>query len=105
MVLRLGGERCDFIDAGVDGVADATNDGRDLGIGVVFQLFEFVVEEHAAERIKCCHTSFGLPQSKKLTCFIQLSGKGSAEGGDRTSFRQRVARTDLTLSRSSCAAF
>ena len=46
-----------LIHAVVDGGADALDEGCHLRVGVVFQLFELVVEEHAAQRIKCCHTS------------------------------------------------
>jgi len=53
----LGGQGGDFFDTGIDGCPQGGSKLRGGGIGLR-QLVEFIIEEHAAERIKCRHTSF-----------------------------------------------
>lgn len=73
----LRGQGGDFVDPRVDGVSQFLDELCRLRF-ILDEFLQLVVEEHATERVKCCHTSLCFSQFKKLTCFIQLSGKRCA---------------------------
>lgn len=74
------GQRSDFINSCVDGLLEFPGK-QPLGfLSGLAEFFEFIVEKHPSQCIKYRHTSFGLAELQKLTCFVQVAGKRDGAG-------------------------